>query len=146
MMVSVPPPICVLPHGDDGILRVKLPVRVLIRLLYALDVLYDVQRADEVDVQRGCVSNEAQYHLARAEAGVDLNPLAEQPVFQALELIRIRVWFEYNDHNILPPPVKKTAACLAAVLCDRMVCFTRSPLLRQTETSLTVKVKPVKLK
>ncbi|MPM63079.1 hypothetical protein SDC9_109959 [bioreactor metagenome] len=124
-------------NGHHGILRVKLPVRVFIRLLHTLDVFHDVECADKVDIQRGCVPDEAEDHLACAKAGVDLNALAEQPVFQAFQLVRIRVWFEYDNHNFLPPPVKKPQPVW--LRCDAIVCaiVTRSPLLRQTERSLT---------
>ena len=68
----------------------------------------------------GVVSGLYVYKVKEHNESVDLNTLAEQPVFQAFQLVRIRVWFEYDNHNFLPPPVKKPQPVW--LRCDAIVC------------------------
>ena len=47
------------PHGDDSVLRMELPVGVFIGLLNPFHILDDVQRRNEVDVQLGGVPHQS---------------------------------------------------------------------------------------
>ncbi|MPM74269.1 hypothetical protein SDC9_121254 [bioreactor metagenome] len=69
----------------------KFTICVFIGFLHALDVFHDVQRADQIDIQRRSIAHKPEDHVTRAQAGVDLNALAKQPVFQALQLIGVGV-------------------------------------------------------
>ena len=69
----------------------KLPVRVLVRLLYALDILDDLQRGDQVGVDRGGIADQTEDRMRGADALVDIDMLFLQPCDEAFELGGIRI-------------------------------------------------------
>lgn len=80
------------PDLDDRVGGVELAVGVLIRLLDAFDVLDDVQRFEQVDVDRRRVADESHNRLRGALAHMHLQILALQPRDEVLDLILIGVF------------------------------------------------------
>ena len=85
--------------GDDRVLRMKFPVGGLVGILDALDLVDNVQGADEVDVDTRGVSNQPQNLLVLAFGCVDLKPLALQPGNQILQLHGIWIFLQYDYHG-----------------------------------------------
>ena len=69
----------------------ELAVRILVRLLDPLDILDDLQRLDEVDVNAGGVAHQPQDGLTHPLRLVDGHPLACQPLLEVAELPGIRI-------------------------------------------------------
>ncbi|MPM82910.1 hypothetical protein SDC9_129972 [bioreactor metagenome] len=87
------------PDLDHGVLRVKFAVCVFIRLLHPLDVIHNVKRGDQVDVQLGGVAHQSQNGVGLADAGVDGNALFLEPADEAFQLFAVGIALENDDHD-----------------------------------------------
>ena len=77
----------------------ELPVGVFIGLLDPLHILDDVQGGDEVDVQLGGVSHQAQDGVGLADAGVDGDALFLEPGDEAVQLVPVGVVLQNDNHG-----------------------------------------------
>ena len=65
----------------------EFSVRVLVWLLYALDVLNYIECLDEVDVDSRCVADKSENCLICAGADMNVNAETFEPVCEIVELI-----------------------------------------------------------
>ena len=86
-------------HLHYGVLGVELAVGILVGLLDPLDVLHDVQRGDQVNVQLGSVAHQAQDGVGLTDAGVDDDALFLKPGDKTFQLVPVGVLFENDDHD-----------------------------------------------
>ena len=77
----------------------ELAVGVFVGLLHPLDVLHDVQRGDQVDVQLGGVAHQAQNGVGLTDAGVDDDALVLEPGNEAFQLVTVGVMLQNDDHR-----------------------------------------------
>ena len=77
----------------------ELAVGVLVRLLHALDVLDDVQRAKQVDVHHRGVPHQPQHQMRGALGGMNGDVQALEPGHEVIELLFLGVFLENHDHG-----------------------------------------------
>ena len=87
------------PHLDHGVLGVELPIGVFVGLLDPLHILHNVQGGDQVNVQLGGVAHQAQDGVGLADTGADGDSFLLEPGDQSLQLVRIVVALENDNHN-----------------------------------------------
>ena len=126
-------------HVHDGVFGVELAVGVLEGLLYAFDVLDDVEGTDEVLVHDGGVADESHDGGVVALAHVDVEAQPLDPLDKVVHLLFIGVVFDDDDHDflLLFRSNKKTAG-MAVRVCSL------NTLSAHTETR-ALKVKALKV-
>ena len=86
-------------QGDDGVVRVELPVCLLVGFLHALDALYKVLCGDIVDIDGSGVAKQAEHRALRADPGVDLDVVFLcEAVRKFLDLLLRTIWLQNNNH------------------------------------------------
>ena len=85
-------------HVDDGVIRMELAVGVFEGLLDALDVLHDVQGANDVHIHAGGIPDQADDGLLLADGHMGVQPHGVEPIGQVLHLFGIRVVLEQDYH------------------------------------------------
>ena len=88
------------PQIDNGIVGVKFPVGLFIRLLYPLDALDNVLGGDIFDIHLGGVAQQAEHYRVFAIPGIDLHAvLFGQLGGEFLHLLGGDAGLEYDNHD-----------------------------------------------
>ena len=77
----------------------KFSIGVFEGLLNAFDVLYNVQRSDDVDVHLGGISHQAHNGLVRADGNMSVHSQSLEPLGQRIQLGFVRVFLEQYNHD-----------------------------------------------
>ena len=83
------------------VLGMELAVRLLVRLLDALDGLHHAEGLHEADVEARHVAHASDDGLRLARAHVRRHAVVAQPAKQAVDLLLVRVLLQRNDHVFL---------------------------------------------
>lgn len=65
---------------DNGVLRMKFSVRIFIGLLNPLDILYNIERFEQINIQQRGVADQAENGLMDSFADVYFDVKAFQPI------------------------------------------------------------------
>ena len=85
---------------DHRVVGMELAVGLFVRLLYPLDALHDVLRADILDVHRSGIAEQAEHGGMFAVPGVDLDAvLGFELTGEILHLFLGDAGFEYDNHS-----------------------------------------------
>ena len=76
----------------------ELSVRVLVRLLNALDILDDIESLYKVDVYARSVADKSEHGVMRAQAAVDGDTEAFEPIDKIVALIFVEIFSKNNYH------------------------------------------------
>ena len=88
-----------LPHGDNRVIRVELPVAAFEGVGDGLYAVHDLQTLQQGRVETARVADQAEDGLRPAERRVYAQPLPRQPVRQLALLLLTDTRFQYNNHG-----------------------------------------------
>ena len=96
-------------HLHDQVVGMKFAVAAPEGLGHALDGVNNVKAADQIRVHGRGIADQTENGMEFPLGDVDRQTLLAQPVDQLLFLFLLYTAFEYNDHVLFAPFVKKTA-------------------------------------